>query len=104
MPTPNEPALFCARCAAQLRPGAGNFFQVTIEAVADPSGPVAEADESPAELRRQIEATLAQLADVSAREALDQVYRRQVLHFCAPCFRGWIEDPAGRVGSKVPTN
>ena len=104
MPVPNEPALFCARCAAQLRSGAGDFFQVTIEAVADPSGPVTDTDESAAELRRQIEATLAQLADVSAREALDQVYRRFVLHFCAPCFRVWVEDPAGRVGNKVPTS
>ena len=31
--------LLCARCAAELRPGAGNFYRVTIEAVADPWPP-----------------------------------------------------------------
>ncbi len=86
--------LFCARCAAELQPGTGTFYQVTIEAVADPSPPVAT-DESADELRRRIEETIAQLAGTSAQEALDQVYRRLVLHLCGPCYRVWIENPAG---------
>src|SRR5262249_45983437 len=87
--------LFCARCTVELHPGNGNFYQVTIEAVADPSPPTTSGEQSAADLRRQIETTLARLANVSPQEALDQVYRRQVLHLCTACFRRWIENPTG---------
>ena len=90
---PDASPLFCARCSVQLHPGQGNFFQVTIDAVADPSPPVCDAPESPAELRRQIEETLAKLSRLSAREAMDQVHRRLVLHLCDRCFHAWIEHP-----------
>ena len=87
--------LFCARCAAELQPGAGDFFQVTIEAVADPSPPVLDGPDDPRALRRGIEDLLERMADVTAQEALDQVYRRLVVHLCGPCYRVWIENPAG---------
>jgi hypothetical protein len=73
---------------------------VTIEAVADPSGPVSDEDLSADELRQRIEHLLGQLADVSEREALDQVHRRLTLYLCGPCYREWIEDPAGRRGAR----
>src|SRR5438105_2915513 len=72
--------LFCARCAAELRPGTGSFFQVTIEAVADPAPPVLPAPEPDRDLRQEIKKLIAQLEDVSAQEAMDQVIRRLVLH------------------------
>jgi hypothetical protein len=78
-----------------LQPGAGNFYRVTIEAVADPAPPTATAEDLEGDLRRQIERTLAQLEDVSAQEAMDQVYRRLILFLCGDCFRRWIEDPTG---------
>lgn len=87
--------LFCAGCTRELHPGAGDFYQVTIDAVADPSPPVVEGGESAAELRRQLEELLAELKDLSAREALDQVRRRLVLHLCVPCYVNWIENPVG---------
>jgi hypothetical protein len=34
------------------------------------------------------------MADVSAREALEQVYRRLVIHLCNACYARWIENPA----------
>ncbi|HXG08262.1 MAG TPA: hypothetical protein VNK04_00570 [Gemmataceae bacterium] len=88
--------VFCARCAAELRPGTGNFYQVTIEAVADPAA-VVESDESltAAELRERIEQLLAGMEGVSAQEAMDQVYRRLVLYLCGRCYRQWIENPTG---------
>jgi hypothetical protein len=92
---PNHAPLVCARCAVELRPGAGNFYQVTIEAVADPTPPVVAADETATTLRRQIERLISQMHDLSAREALDQVHRRFVIHLCGPCFGEWIENPAG---------
>ena len=104
---PAEPApLACARCGAGLWPGAGNFFQVTIEAVADPTSPVLCGRETAEEIRREIERAPGRLSVVSAREALDQVYRRLVRHLCGPCYRTWIEDPARaglRAGGAIRT-
>jgi hypothetical protein len=87
--------LFCARCARELHPGEGDFFQVTIDAVADPTPPNLDVEPSATELRRRIEELLAQMQDVSAQEALDQVRRHLVLHLCLACFKEWIEDPTG---------
>jgi hypothetical protein len=87
-------AIFCARCSAELHPGRGDFFQVTIEAVADPSPPVVD-DADPEEIRRGIENVLRELNDLTAQEAMDQVHRRLVLHLCGTCYRDWIENPVG---------
>jgi len=88
--------LFCARCSRTLTPGEGTFFVVKIEAIADPSGPNVEGSPpSAADLRRQIEALLKQLSDVSVQEAIDQIHRRLTIHLCLKCYHGWIENPAG---------
>jgi len=87
--------LLCARCTAELHPGAGDFFRVCIEAVADPSPPTVTDEEAPAEIRRRIDRLLAQMHDLSEREALDQVCRRLVIHLCGPCYHGWIDNPTG---------
>jgi hypothetical protein len=87
-------SLFCARCARELQPGTGDFYEVTIEAVADPFPPRIEAETRTETLRAQIEELLAKMADVSAREALEQVYRRLVIHLCSACYARWIENPA----------
>jgi hypothetical protein len=87
--------LSCARCAAELRPGRGNFYRVTIEAVADPSPPTFSAEDLALDVRRQIERLLAQLEGLSEQEALAQVYQRRTLHLCAACFRRWIDNPTG---------
>jgi hypothetical protein len=87
--------LFCARCAAELEPGAGNFYQVTIEAIADPTPPNVSAEEANFDLRQKIEEVIAQMEGMSAQEALDQVYRRLTLYLCGPCYQVWIEDPTG---------
>src|SRR5262245_54606811 len=87
--------ILCARCLVELIPGSGDFFRVYIEAVADPSGPTAEEDVPPGELRERIETLLEELGQVSEREAMEQVVRRLTLHLCGACFRSWIEDPTG---------
>ncbi len=87
--------LFCARCSATLTPGDGSFYVVTIDAVADPSGPKVDEPPSTADLRRQIEDLLHKLKDVSAQEAMDEVHRRLTIHLCLTCYRKWIENPAG---------
>jgi hypothetical protein len=85
-------ALWCARCRTALQSGAGNFYRVTIEAVADPTF---SAEDPDTDLRRQIERVLAQLEGVSTQEAMDQVCRRLILFLCSTCYRRWIENPVG---------
>jgi hypothetical protein len=91
---PSAVPLFCARCAAELEAGSGSFFQVTIEAVADPTPPVIQdADRDAAAIRARLEKLYAELGDVSAQEAMDQVHRRLTIFLCDACFRVWIENP-----------
>ena len=90
--TADEGPFACKRCGAVLMPGAGDFYVVAIEAVADPSPPKLPA-EDPADIRARIERLLAELEGVSEQEALAQVYRRLAFHLCGPCFRRWIENP-----------
>ena len=94
-PATDEVLFYCDRCAAALRPGSGDFYRVTIEAVADPSPPNESGAEGPGELRRRIEQLLQQMQGLSAQEAMDQVYRRVTLYLCIRCYRPWIENPLG---------
>jgi hypothetical protein len=87
--------LLCRRCGAGLTPGRGDFYVVTIEAVADPTPPTVTAEDLAADHRAQIERLLARLADLTEEQALAQVYRRLTLCLCGPCYRRWIEDPTG---------
>ena len=95
----NAEPVICARCAAEVPAGRGQFYRVSIDAVADPDPPILTAEDLALDHRREIERLLAQLADVSQQEALDQVHRRLTLFFCVPCYREWIEDPAGGVST-----
>jgi hypothetical protein len=92
------PTLFCARCAAELKPG--TFYVVRIEAFADPSVQAPQKELSAEQIRSQIERLVKQLADVSEREAMDQVHRQLTLHLCQGCYRLWIENPAGINGGE----
>ena len=94
MPADSTP-VFCARCAAELKPGTGNFYLVHIEATADPTPPMISEEELQADIRKKIEQLIAQVHGMSEREAMDQVYRRLTICLCVPCYREWIENPAG---------
>ncbi len=83
----------CARCGAALHPGDGNFFRVTVEAVADPTPPEISAEELAQDVRPRIEALLAELERHTEAELTDQVYRRLTFFLCGPCYRPWIEQP-----------
>src|SRR5262249_6063317 len=87
---PEPVTLFCARCATELQSGSGNLYRITIETVADPLPPFIAAD-PPDGLRGRMQALLAELEDLSEREAMDQVYRRLILYLCGTCYRKWIE-------------
>lgn len=88
--------MFCDRCLRTLTPGDGDFFQVAIEAVADPTPPKLDPGrEDRADLERRLASLIRDLDDVSPQEAMDQVRRRLTLHLCTPCYREWIENPTG---------
>jgi hypothetical protein len=86
--------LFCDRCSTQLTPGAGNFYVVRIEAVADPAPPEIRAEElAGRDFAAEIRQVLDEAKDLSQQELLDQVYRRVTLYLCRRCFDAWIENP-----------
>ena len=80
-------ASFCARCAAELHPGSGDFYVVKIEAVADPTPPVFSAEDLAERPHGEIERVLAQAQQLSEQELVDQVYRRLILYLCGLCYR-----------------
>jgi len=91
----DDASLLCSRCLKTLATGRGEFYVVQIEAVADPSPPEIEPGDLMRDYKADWRAIVAALADVSPQEALDQVYRRVVIHLCNGCYREWIENPAG---------
>ncbi len=88
--------LLCTRCLKTLEPGRGEFYVVTIDAVCDPTPPTITAEDVGRDLRQDWREIVAALQDVSPQEAMDQVYRRVVIHLCNACFGVWIENPADR--------
>lgn len=90
-----ETPLFCNRCGAELRPGSSDFFVVRIEAFADPSPPILSLEEAAAHAKQRMQELVEQLNHTSERELMDQVYRRLTINLCNPCYRIWIENPAG---------
>jgi hypothetical protein len=88
--------LFCHRCGRQLRAGAGDWYIVRIEALADPSPPSLSAEDiEDRDLNAEFSRLFEQMDRMSERELLEQVHRRLTIHLCAPCYRQWIENPAG---------
>lgn len=85
--------LSCQRCGAELHPGRGDFYLVSIVAVADPTPPVIAAEDLDKDVGREIHRLVKHLEGVEEQEALDQVYRRVVLNLCVKCYQHWIEDP-----------
>jgi hypothetical protein len=87
--------LLCHRCARMLHRGEGSFYIVRIEAVADPTPPVIDGDESATDFATEWERLLDEIRGLSEQELMDQVHRRLTLLLCAPCYRDWIEAPTG---------
>lgn len=92
--TNTERTRLCERCLTEVPEGKGEFFEVRVEAVADPTPPVLESEELE-DLRSQYAELIEQLKNVSALEANNQVYRRRVWSLCNACLEAWLEDPFG---------
>jgi hypothetical protein len=91
-----ETHLLCHRCGADLTPGKGDFYVVRIEAFADPTPPTLSLEEfSRLDPGAEIDRIIEETAGMSERQLMDGVYRKLVIHLCGPCYRLWIENPAG---------
>jgi hypothetical protein len=90
-----ESTIFCNRCLRLLQPGAGDFYEVSILSIRDPSPPLITAEDLERDPTQTWRELLNELANTSPREALDQVYRQVTVHLCDACHASWIEDPAG---------
>ena len=90
---PEAHELICHHCGTLLTPGAGNFYIVRIEAMADPSPPLDDPAISPADFAAEWEQLLSVMREMSEQELMDQVYRRVMLHLCSTCYGRWIENP-----------
>jgi hypothetical protein len=88
-----EPTL-CHRCGAMLAGGEGSFWIVRIDAVCDPSPPSVDEAEAVESVSADYELLIAQMAELSERELMDQVHRRLTITLCTACFQRWIEKPA----------
>ena len=87
--------LFCSRCGIELTAGVGNFYLVRIQAMADPTPPSFSEEDLKHDPKEDIQRLIELMNDLSAQEAMDQVYRQLVLYLCGPCYRRWIENPVG---------
>jgi hypothetical protein len=85
--------LTCRRCQRELHPGRGELYVISILAVADPAPPVFTENDLVSDVEHEIQRLLAQIQDLNAQQAQDQVYRRMVFHLCEECYSSWIADP-----------
>jgi hypothetical protein len=90
------PSLSCARCSTPLTAGRGDFYMVSIVAVADPSPPVFLEEDLTRDVAREIRRLVKRMEGMEEQEAIDQVYTRKALALCLPCYHTWIENPARR--------
>lgn len=85
----------CERCLVEIVEGQGEFFEVRVEAVADPSPPVLDEVREIEDIQREYAELIEQLKHTSALDANNQVYRRRVWTLCNECLEAWLEDPFG---------
>ena len=90
-----ESPLLCHRCGTELEAGRGQFYVVRIEAFADPSPLNITSEDLQGDIQGEIDRLIKELGKFSDQEIMDQVYRKMFLYLCYPCYRVWIENPAG---------
>jgi hypothetical protein len=94
-PMPEPTPLFCDRCLRELTPGQGNWYQITIQAVVDPTPPEFSQEDLQRDPRAEIVEILESLVGRSNQEIKDQIHRQLTLSLCRPCYEQWIENPTG---------
>ena len=87
-----DEALFCHRCGGLIQPGDGQHWQVRIEAVRDPTMNLDAHEPLSSE---ELDNMFNDLEQMSAKQAMDSIYRRLQVHLCAACFEPWMYHPTG---------
>jgi hypothetical protein len=87
--------LFCDRCLCELHPGKGDWYQVEIQAVVDPTPPTFSKEDLQRDPRAEIVEILESRVGRSNQELKDQIHRHVTLSLCRPCYEHWIENPTG---------
>lgn len=93
MQSANESEI-CARCQTELTLGRVCFYNISVEAIADPT-PVVDSQLDPEKITAELDSLFRRLDNVSASEAMDQVHRRLRFSLCVGCYNTWIENPTG---------
>jgi hypothetical protein len=86
----------CRRCNRLLRPGATDFYLISILAVADPSPPIITEEDLARNVHAEIGRLVKSMENLSEQDAQDQVFRRVGFRLCPQCYQVWIADPTGR--------
>jgi hypothetical protein len=89
------PQPLCRRCSKEVHPGRGDYYLVRIEAVADPEPPVITEEDLALDVGAEIDRLIRRMAGLSEHDLERQVYRREVIRLCVPCYNRWIEDTVG---------
>jgi hypothetical protein len=92
---PEPEPLLCKRCERELRAGRGDFYIVSIVAVADPSPLVLTKADLARGADDEIQRLIAHTRGLSSQDAEDQVHTRLFCYLCRACYRHWIQDPTG---------
>lgn len=92
-----EPAGLCDRCLKELFCGRGEFYEIKIDAKVDSSPPILDSPKSLSleEMDEQWGKVIQQLESTPQVDAENEVHCRRRILLCSPCFRVWIENPAG---------
>ncbi len=85
--------LFCDHCGQVVHPGRGDHYLVRIEAVADPAPPIFTQEDLAIDFDQGFKRLIEQTRKLTARQVLNQVYRKVVLTLCVACYSSWIENP-----------
>ena len=71
-----DAAIICARCVQELTPGRGEFYVVEIEAKADPTPPILDAEDMTRDYKSEINALVAELENFTPQ------HQRLTIHLC----------------------
>ena len=85
--------LHCKRCSKEVHPGRGDYYLVSINAVADPQPTIVTQEDLDQDFGAEIERLIRLMKSMSEQQLERQVFRQIALYLCVSCFNGWIENP-----------
>jgi hypothetical protein len=87
----SEHPLYCDGCGKEVHGGRGDYYAVSIVAVADPMPPVITDEEREADVSREIRRLIERLKGRKAEDLANEVVEEVSLRFCLVCFADWMD-------------